>query len=262
MLIMSFNVRGAYWEKDGVNFWPHRSALNVSTIQRAAPDVIGFQEFQDGNMQVYHNMLSEYQFSLGPHYGNGTPFEYPAIAWRPERFRLAAAGGFWLSTTPRIHSEAWDTACIRSAQWVRLQAVQGGATFVLLNTHLDHISAEAQLEGAKLIVAQLAELAAPDEAVVITGDFNCDPDSPPYEVFRAAGYADTFTKASDLDRRRPFTFHGFHGNRHRPHGGRPERIDWILARGLMPTSFTIVRDAEPPLFPSDHFPVTASLEAL
>src|SRR5262245_57103120 len=146
MRVMSFNVRGAYWEQDGVNYWPQRAGLNVATIRRHKPDLIGFQELQDGNMAVYAETLAQYRWSLGPHYGNRAPFEYPAIAWDPARLRLVESGGFWLSSTPLRHSGDWETGCIRSAQWARLQPT-GGATFMFLNTHLDHMSELARIEG-------------------------------------------------------------------------------------------------------------------
>src|ERR671914_442322 len=40
--VMTFNIRGAV-HRDGENAWPHRAALNVATIARHAPDLIGFQ---------------------------------------------------------------------------------------------------------------------------------------------------------------------------------------------------------------------------
>jgi hypothetical protein len=60
MRIMSFNVRGAYWVNDGVNHWPKRADLNSATIRKYTPDVIGFQEFQQGNHEYYQTALAEF----------------------------------------------------------------------------------------------------------------------------------------------------------------------------------------------------------
>lgn len=259
---MTFNVRGAYWERDGQNFWPERAALNVTTIRRHAPDLIGFQELQDGNMAVYEQELAGYRWSLGPRYGNAAPFEYPAIAWNPAALRLSAIGGFWLSTTPMRYSSSWASACIRSAQWARFQSTSVRGTpssMLVLNTHLDHVSAEARLEGARLIMARLAAIALPDEPLIITGDFNCDPGTPPYQAFIDAGMRDCFLAAGHQDGPEAYTFHGFLGSE-RPHEpGWGERIDWVLARNASVKACTIVLDQEPPRYPSDHYPVLADV---
>jgi endonuclease/exonuclease/phosphatase family metal-dependent hydrolase len=261
--VMTFNIRGAYWQRDGVNFWPERAALNVSTIQRHAPDLIGFQELQDGNMAVYAQQLANYRWSLGPHYGDNAPFEYPAIAWNPAVLRLCGIGGFWLSTTPLRHSAAWETACIRSAQWARFQFVSANygnaASFLMLNTHLDHISKLARVEGAKLIMDQLASIALPHEPLILTGDFNCDPGTPPYHVFTDAGLSDCFLAAGEQDGPDSYTFHGFLGSDRKHKQGWIERIDWVLARGAAAQHCTIIRDQAPPHYPSDHYPVLADL---
>lgn len=257
--VMSFNIRGAYWKGDGVNYWPQRAALNVAMLERLGSDVIGFQEFQDGNMEIYARSLAGYHWSLGPRYGHHPPFEYPAIAWRPERLRLCGSGGFWLSETPERHSESWQTACIRSAQWARFQSVRGGPCWLMLNTHLDHESALARLEGTQLILRRLQGLKMPGEAAIITGDFNCDPDTPPYAAFQQASYQDTFVLAGD-QHAPSYTYHGFHGSTYKLKGGRSERIDWILTQGMQPRLCEIVRDEAPPRYPSDHYPVLAWFE--
>ena len=271
MRIMSFNVRGAYWEEDGANDWPMRAALNVSTIQRSTPDVIGFQELQDGNLDVYQRELPHYHWSLGPHYGNQAPYEYPAIAWDPQKLRLVGVGGFWLSETPLIHSGSWATDCIRSAQWLRFQPYPGGATQIVLNTHLDHVSEAARVAGAQLIVRLLREVGAPGsdpagvamsaEPVIVMGDFNCDPGSAAYRVFLQAGFEDSYLVSGGGLGHESFTYHGFQGSNYRLKAGRSERIDWILVRGAPVQSAQIIRDSMPPIYPSDHYPVMADVQS-
>src|SRR5687768_1108843 len=102
--VMSFNLRGAGDRGDGANVWPARAGLNVRTIRRHAPDLIGFQEFQQGNLEVYRDDLPGYTFRLGPEASNQEPWEYVALAWRTDRLDAADAGGFWLSLTPETYS--------------------------------------------------------------------------------------------------------------------------------------------------------------
>ena len=47
--VMSFNIRGSRFS-DGDNIWPNRAPLNVETIRAHAPDLIGFQELDLGNL--------------------------------------------------------------------------------------------------------------------------------------------------------------------------------------------------------------------
>lgn len=263
--VMTFNIRGSFHTTDGVNAWEGRAALNVATIKRHAPDLLGFQELQGGNLQTYREQLPEYEYRLGPRAENAEPHGFNAIFWNPARLALLDAGGFWLSRTPERHSGDWETRCIRVANWVRLRPAGGGADFLHLNTHLDHISESARVEGAKLILRQLARLGAEAPPAIVTGDFNCLPGSLAYRLFQDAGFADTFLAAGNEDAAGTDTCHKFLGEGYPAanYDDRPTRIDWILTRDGMQRfqtrSCTIVRDGAPPLYPSDHYPVLAEL---
>lgn len=55
-----------------------------------------------------------------------------------------------------------------------------GVAFRMINTHLDHVSAAAQRQGAEQIAAQVTAWHGP---VIVTGDFNCaGADSAPWQV--------------------------------------------------------------------------------
>ena len=264
--VMTFNIRGAF-HRDGANAWSERAALNVATIERHAPDLSGFQELQSGNLAVYRDQLAEYQYALGPKAEFGEPHNYNAIFWRPERLEAVASGGFWLSETPERYSASWDTRCLRAANWVRFRCRDGGADFLHLNTHLDHVSELARVEGSKLLLRQLDQLAAGDLPVILTADFNCNPTSAAYRLYREGGFVDAYLAAGDGDGPGSNTFHGFAGRQHDPRVALNDgRIDWVLvrdsrdgARRFQVRSCAIVRDAAPPLYPSDHYPVLAEL---
>lgn len=251
---MSFNIRGALYD-DGVNRWANRSALNIQVIRRYMPDIIGFQELHLANLTDYLKALPEYAFFLGPPYNNQQPFQYPAIFWKREELHHVSCGGFWLSSTPDRHSSAWDTDCIRSAAWVRLVWQRTGFEFLHINTHLDHVSESARQNGAELIIRQI-ESQLP---VMITGDFNCLPDSPVNAKFQTHGFRDTYKQAGYSAP--AYTFHHFEGSDFHPRTEDFDRIDWILTRDweehTILESFTIIKDAVPPLFPSDHYPIMA-----
>jgi endonuclease/exonuclease/phosphatase family metal-dependent hydrolase len=264
---MSFNIRGWFPSaNDGVNVWENRRDLNIATIRKHAPDLIGFQELQrEPHLADYQRELPEYDFFLGLKYNNDEPHCYPTIFWRLDRFELLDSGAFWLSETPEKFSAAWETACIRSAAWVKLRVRATGKLLLLLNTHLDHVSERARVEGAKLILSRIPSL-APNEsraAVIVTGDFNCNPMSAAYRAFLEESFIDTFLMSGNRDDETSFTFHEFTG---KPYP-KFDRIDWIMLRDaerkLRAVNASIIRDAAPPLFPSDHYPIVAdfSLES-
>ena len=273
--IMTFNVRGSdsTSEKDGLNAWPARAALNVATINRYAPDTIGFQEVQSDNWQTYLDQLPDYERLKGPEYANEEPFGYPSIFWKASRFQLLDSGGFWLSPTPDRFSAGWDTQDIRSAAWVRLRCTDTGLVFTHWNTHLDNKGETARVEATQLILKQMDRAQFNDIPRIMTADFNSKPGSEVHQLFLKSGFVDTFLASGNADDESSDTFHSFEGAQYR--SGPPidsygrdkmktsTRMDWILlrheAKKTQTNSCLILRDHQGPIYPSDHYPVLADL---
>jgi endonuclease/exonuclease/phosphatase family metal-dependent hydrolase len=265
---MSFNVRGSFHDAAKKNAWRNRAALNIATIKRCAPDVIGLQESQRGNLTTYHRHLPRYVQIRGPRYGNAFPYDSNAILYDPERLKPLDTGGFWLSETPEKHSRSWGTRVARSATWTLFALTNTNLAVLHLNTHLDHVSAPARREGSNLIIEKIAEISdrtGETPAVILTGDFNARPDSATHKNLTESGFMDTYLAAGNEEGQSANTFHAFQGTRYRDkHPARgPRRIDWILLkdpRGRLETeSHSIIRDAEEEagLYPSDHYPIVA-----
>jgi endonuclease/exonuclease/phosphatase family metal-dependent hydrolase len=269
--VMSFNVRGSFRDAARKHAWRNRATPNVATIERCAPDVIGLQECQRGNLATYRKHLSRYAQIRGPRYGNAFPYDFNAILYDPERLRLIDSGGFWLSETPEKHSRSWGTRVARSATWALFVMENADLSILHLNTHLDHVSAPARQEGIKLIVEKIGELsdrAGEDPVIILTGDFNARPGNTVYRTLIDAGFVDTFLATGNKDDENANTFHAFHGRRYRdkhPDRG-PRRIDWILLRDprgrLCACTHDIIceADEDSELYPSDHYPVLAEFE--
>ncbi len=263
--VMTFNIRGFYHPDDGANTWERREALNLATIRKYAPDLLGVQEAQTGNLKAYDRLLPQYHWMAWPEYGDRPPHEWPAIYWLPGRLNPIDSGGFWLSETPERLSRSWETDCIRSASWVMFRCVASGATLVHLNTHLDHVSEWAQIEGSRLIRERLRDLQATGAAAILTGDFNTHPGSAVHQGYLETGYADAFVAAGNDDTpARAYTNHAWEGAHFTRTNDTPRRIDWILVRNGAASSVSvasseIVRDAEPPVYPSDHYPLLADV---
>jgi endonuclease/exonuclease/phosphatase family metal-dependent hydrolase len=262
---MTFNIRGFY-NRDGANAWPAREALNVATIRRHAPDLIGLQEANGRNLAAYHELLPEYRYVAWPPYNNAPPYQFPAVLWKPDRLRPLACETFWLSETPEAYSASWDTDCIRGAAWVRFSVAGSAAQLLHLNTHLDHVSEQARIEGARLIIERLGDVQEAGTAAVVTGDFNSPVGSATYALFAARGFTDAHVACGQDDTPgASYTYHGYEGAAFRGSRDPLRRIDWILLRdgpaaSVRALACEIIRDAEPPVYPSDHYPVIADIE--
>src|SRR4028119_647537 len=150
---MSCSVRGAS-HRDGINAWPDRAEINVRTIKAYAPDLIGLQEVHAPNLEIYERDLPGYERIMGPAYGTDTVEEFAAIFYDARRFEKLDADGFWLSDTPEESSASWGNEVVRSANWAVLRCRRTGVTFLHANTHLDHMSERARVEGNRPIVRQ------------------------------------------------------------------------------------------------------------
>jgi endonuclease/exonuclease/phosphatase family metal-dependent hydrolase len=204
--IMSFNVRGSFRDRLKAQAWRNRAALNVATIKRCAPDLIGLQECQRGNLKAYKKRLPRYARVRGPRYGNAVHPDSNAILYDPERLNLLDSGGFYLSETPEKRSKSWGARVVRSANWALFGVLGTTLSLLHLNTHLDHESGLARREGSKLIIERVTELSNLREdvpAIVVTGDFNSRPGSPTYESFSEAAFVDTFLTAATRTPRTP-----------------------------------------------------------
>jgi endonuclease/exonuclease/phosphatase family metal-dependent hydrolase len=249
--VMSFNVRGSFHDVRKRNAWRNRAGLNIATIERYAPDVIGLQEAQRGNLGAYRKHLPHYAHIRGPRYGNAIPHDFNTILFDPERLEPLDSGGFWLSETPEKYSRSWETRVARSATWVLFRMIGTELSFLHLNTHLDHVSALARREGSKLIVSRVVEISdrtGVDPPAIVTGDFNSRPGNRTHKTFTGSGFADTYLAAGNEEGAN--TFHAFRGAGYHdahPHRG-PRRIDWIFLKDdqgqLRVESHRIIHDAD------------------
>jgi endonuclease/exonuclease/phosphatase family metal-dependent hydrolase len=128
--------------------------------------------------------------------------------------------------------------------------------FICGNLHLDHQSAETRVSQVEVALEALGELLRPEMPLCLMGDFN---DPPGGSVARAIIRKSPilglhlYDPWQQLDLPESSSYHGY--------GGANEdwsRIDWILLSDhFQVTDIAYERAAEPPLYPSDHYPVTA-----
>jgi endonuclease/exonuclease/phosphatase family metal-dependent hydrolase len=265
--IMSFNIRNSRAkEKQSENYWSDkehpRRERTIRVIRKSEPDLLGVQEARPDQVNDLKEALSEYTFyGVGRDDGKSAG-EFSGIYYRTDRFTQTGAGSFWLSDTPEKPGTSFYKAlgaCARIASWVRLKDKATGGEFVFLNMHWDHISQPARESSALLVRERLASLAG-NLPWIVTGDFNAHEDS--VEVKKLIRTSDSNGRAL-VDayrvlhpRRSPeeASFNDWAGTR------KGSRIDFILCTSeFKPESAAIVRRSFDGMWPSDHYPVVATL---
>lgn len=260
--VMSFNINGTQGED--ANSWENRVPLNAAVIRRYAPDIIGLQEATKINLETYREQLTDYGLVQGNCYGDTPPQEYTSILYKASRYELLETGEFWFSDTPDTESIGWGVDYPMGATWVKLKCLLTDQQLVHLNTHFEDgpWGEASRVSASNLIAARLTQL-APDVPHLLTGDFNCNPWSKPYQIFLDNGFQDTYRAAGNADTPDANTMHLFKGRDYFALEFGDQimwRIDWILARGGVQTvASSIVRDASPPTYPSDHYPVISEI---
>ncbi|GAA3840418.1 MULTISPECIES: endonuclease/exonuclease/phosphatase family protein [Brevibacterium] len=246
--VMSFNLR--YPARDG---HPVEARLPVAAelITEAHPHLIGTQEGELDQLEKLIELLPDEYIWLGEGHSGGNAGEFTAVICDSSRFEVQAVDISWLSETPEtVASESWGVSHARTLTTVDFTDLEAGRSLRLLNTHLDHKSERARLESAKIMAETIAEVDVPS---IVTGDFNVATGAPVYEYFVSElGLTDTAAKVPGED---IGTFHRYKG----PKAGAP-RIDWILTTpGIETVATRIDTYSSGGTYPSDHFPVEATL---
>jgi endonuclease/exonuclease/phosphatase family metal-dependent hydrolase len=175
--------------------------------------------------------------------------------FRKDRFDVVEKSTFWLSETQdEPGSKSWDSSLPRIANLVRLTDKQAaGKKIIFINTHFDHRGKKAREEAAKIIKNRVSILEK-GVGVVITGDFNSGEGSRPYQFLVGGNLIDTFRSAHPTRTEEESTFTAWKG---RLIGN---RIDWVLCSpNFRVLSAEIDRTNDQGRYPSDHYPVTATL---
>ena len=172
--VMSYNVRIGS-ANDGTNSWIYRYPATLEMIKDQLPDVLGVQEALQYQVTFIDELAPEYDYA-GVGRDNGkTEGEYMAIFWNKKKVKLLDWGTFWLSETPDKPSKGWDAKYNRTATWAIMKDKASGERFCVVNTHLDHVGAEARKNGLKLIIERMGEINPKGYPTILMGDFNMKP---------------------------------------------------------------------------------------
>lgn len=252
MKIVTFNLR-CDPPVDGVNAFAHRKGAILEKIEAERPDILGFQEVRPHMHAFLQAHLAGYALFGRQRGGAGT--ESNPIAFRRDRFELIGLETRWLSPTPFVPASRYEiqSLCPRVFTHMVLEPLGGGSPIHVINTHLDHESEAARLQGAKhLIRYMLGILADRPYPLLLLGDFNAFPD----EACIRALLRHEMLQLSDQSEGIAHTYHGY-GTVEQP------RIDYIFSRDfdrILPARAWT--DERCGVYLSDHYPVEAQLRPL
>jgi len=251
---MTFNVRVTL--PSDYHRWVDRKHIISKIISDKTPHLIGLQEPDHQQLEDLLKLNPTYKH-IGIGRGGGTNDEYSAILYDYSRFTVIESDTFWLSPTPNKVSQGWGAKCRRICTWAILEDKLSSdkdhpVRIMMFNTHLDHVSKKAKLEGTKLILQKIKEYKLP---VIFTGDFNSTPNSEVIELIKSESLYST----SDIAENR------FNENVGTATNWKPKAdsitIDYIFVNKHFNASvYEIVTeyDSEPTLA-SDHRPVCAQI---
>jgi endonuclease/exonuclease/phosphatase family metal-dependent hydrolase len=254
--VLCYNLRYITSGDTGERAWTARRDQAAALIRDDKADLVGIQEGLPEMMNDLTDRVDGYAVvGVGREDGIDRG-EYSAILVNTRRFRIQESGTFWLSDTPDVpNSRTWGNTVTRICTWAKLYDRRSRRTLHFFNAHYDHQSAEARQKGTELILSRIAAL-KPAGPVIFTGDLNAHDTDPLHAAIRAAGMTDVWRSANpDVPASESGTIHGFTGRKDQA------RIDYIYSSAeWKPVDAAILHNAKDGHYPSDHFPVRATLE--
>lgn len=255
--VMSFNIRLDV-ASDGENRWDARKEKVAALMNYYEADFIGGQEVQHHQLQFLKTKLVDYDhIGVGRDDGKEAG-EYSCIFYNSKKYKVVEQSTFWLSPTPDTVGMGWDAVCNRVCSYALFQSMKTKKMVWVFNTHFDHVGKTARIESAKLITKKINELQQKKNVpVIITGDFNSKPTDEPAQYMAAA-----FTNCRTASKQPAYgpadTWNGFQFDK-KPEGC----IDYIFIssnKKLTVKKFATITDSFDKKYPSDHFPILATLE--
>ena len=247
--IMSYNIRyDNEWDK--VNSWEIRKDEVIKLIYEYDPGIIGIQEGLLNQVRYINNAFNNYDyFGVGRDDGKYKG-EFCSIFYDKTRYDLQKSSTFWLSETPEEISVGWDAALERICTYGLFLDKEKGQDFWVFNTHFDHIGSIAREKSAELILKKIASLNYRNLPVIIMGDFNSTPGSPPIEKIKTK-LSDSFEVSIEKPKGPVGTYNAF-----KPTMPIDKRIDYIFTMDFKVLSFHHIDDRlNDNNHISDHLPV-------
>ncbi len=257
--LMSFNIRcdTAHTLPGQADYWPERIPAVQAVLAEELPEVLGIQEGLEHQLAVIGGALPEHYRMIGHGREGGSRGEHSCIFYDSRRLKLRTWDQFWLSDTPTVPGSAtWGNDVTRIATWGRFEDNCTGHELMVVNTHFDHESENAQLRSADAIVEHTSK-AGSGLPTVLMGDFNADAGaSGAYSTLVGSG---TFRDSWAVAKQRLTPEYGTFPNYKDPVIGE-RRIDWIAVTPDIQVAEAAVNTFRlDDRYPSDHAPIQATI---
>ena len=252
--IISYNIRyDNNWDIE--NSWEIRRGNIIQILIKYSPSIIGVQEGLLNQVQYIDNSLINYDYvGVGRDDGKEKG-EFCAIYFDTTRYVLMKNSTFWLSETPDTISVGWDAALERICTYGLFKDRITKKEFWVFNTHFDHMGIIAREKSSGLILKRIKKINRQSLPVILMGDFNSIPNSPPVK--------EIVTELSDALQISLQKLHGPGGTFNGFNEDLPieKRIDYIFTKNLKVLSYTHVNDRlENNRHISDHLPVMIKIK--
>ncbi len=252
--IMSYNIRyDNNW--DVKNSWSIRKKKVIQIFGQYEPSIMGVQEGLLNQVQYIDSCLANYDYvGVGRDDGKERG-EFCVIYFDTTQYTVSRHSTFWLSETPDTISVGWDAALERICTYGLFKDRKTAKEFWVFNTHFDHMGSMARERSSGLILDRINKVNHRSLPVIVMGDFNSVPDSPPINTIRTE-MSDAL-KISLEELQGPIgTFNGFD-----PDLPIERRIDYIFTRDIKVLSYMHINDRlNNNRHISDHLPVMIKIQ--
>lgn len=246
--VMNFNV---YIKGTGEKSPENRTDEVVETIRNANPDSFGVEEADEDWLRRLSEALPEYSYAgHGRNKDHGG--EASAVFYKNDKYKLVYEETFWLSKTPEKASLGWDAWINRICTIAVLEDKETGFTYAHFNAHFDNSGSISRVEAIALVSEKASGY---DMPVVFTGDLNAKEGKLMYKRALEAGFRDTKYLAEVSDS--GATYHGY-SNQDKLND---KPIDYIFVNSYCESVsvYDIITEKINGIYPSDHYPVAATL---
>ena len=252
--IISYNIRyDNNWDVE--NSWKMRRSKISQILIQYSPSIIGIQEGLLNQVQYIDSSLINYDY-VGVGRDDGIDKgEFCAIYFDTTRYVLLNNSTFWLSETPDTISIGWDAALERICTYGLFKNRITKEEFWVFNTHFDHIGVIAREKSSELILKRIKKINRQSLPVILMGDFNSLPNSPPVKEIKTE-LSDGLQISMEKLQGPRGTFNGFNE-------GLPieKRIDYIFTNNLKVLSYAHINDRlNNNRHISDHLPVMIKIQ--
>lgn len=253
ILVASYNTAAPWGNLLEGTYTTRRMHLWANQINDTLPDSLGVQEINSIWVDGLKDLLPQYEYYGVKRGGdeNEQKSEMNGIYYLKDKFNLLESDTFWISETPDTESKHENAGCYRICSYVVLKNKSNGFIYIHLNTHFDNTSVEAQNLGGKLVCEYADKLTQKygNAPIVITGDFNQYNDGEAVKLLDSKGYANA------SNRNKTPTYHGW---------GKVEDvepIDYIFTKGFTASDYKVHSNTGEKSYISDHYMISAILNA-